>query len=463
MRNFGGGKSYFGGGSTKTRQPAKVKAEPKQKTVKKYHTNMTKPPAPSEHARLSPSSASRWMACPASLAMGESMPHKKSSSFFSDEGTAAHELAALILTNQAPVGYQDGYEATNGIFLTDQNIEYVDEYVRDVREYADGHEMLIETRIDYSHVIDVPDSFGTADVIILTADGEELQLHDLKFGRGVKVSAVKNKQLMTYALGALERFDIAGLVTRIRLGIHQPRISGISEWSLTRAELEEFGEDLKRGAQKAIAIADSGRPPEPNDFRVGDDQCRFCTAAAICPALGKHATELVVDGFVDLDAVEADTLKVQIIDGTRKLTSETNDTISALLKNVDLIEGWCKAIRQHATDEMMVGRKIPGFKLVQGKQGDRAWVDKKLAEKAIKGMRILKKHEMYKLALISPTVAEKLLKKGNPRRWNSLQSLIDRSEGGIHVAPEDDPRDAIVITPVVDSFADLDGDVEDFI
>ncbi|MGJ7321623.1 DUF2800 domain-containing protein, partial [Morganella morganii] len=69
----------------------------------------------------------------------------------------------------------------------------------------------------------------------------------------------------------------------------------------------------------------------------------------------------------------------------------------------------------------------------------------------------LKQDQMYSMKVISPTQAEKLIKKDSPRRWTKLEALITRSDGKPTVAPETDPRPALVINPETD-FDDVSDD-----
>jgi hypothetical protein len=170
------------------------------------------------HALLGASKAHRWMACPGSIALEHDLPD--TSSPHAEEGTRAHELAAAVLLQQT---------IAEGDFPAEM-ADHVNTYVDYVIRERTGHQLLIEQRVDYSDVIGVPNSFGTADCIILA--GDTIKIIDLKYGMGVRVDATENEQLMLYALGALETFGLLGEFTKAKLVIVQPRLDHISEWEV---------------------------------------------------------------------------------------------------------------------------------------------------------------------------------------------------------------------------------------
>jgi len=401
--------------------------------------------APTQHAKLSPSGAHRWMECPASVVMevGCYAPGSK----YADEGTAAHELAAWTLQDGAHrCDAYLGRLASNGWEIDEDMCNDVQTYVDNVLAFADGHLLLVEQPLPLGHLTGEAGAEGTGDAVVITSCGEEVQVHDLKYGRGNPVRADGNKQLKLYALGAVQKYAFLGDFKRARLIIHQPRItSAPSEWDIDAADLKAFGAEVESAATLAWQALALGPDKLPEDaFNPGTEQCRWCKAKGMCPALGRKVQSVVLGDFEELGPEEVAT-------ATQNLTKLTNQELAARMEAADLVEGWLKAVRATVEAKLLHGENVPGYKLVQGKQGNRAWSDKDGAEAALKSMR-LTIPEMYTLKLISPTQAEKLLKKENPRRWAKLQPLVSRSEGSPSVAAESDPRPALALTPVVDDF-----------
>lgn len=408
------------------------------------------------HAKYSPSSAHRWMVCPGSMALETLAPRaEEKPSEYAAEGTAAHELAAWVLTKNAPAAAYIGHQiqADGFTFTVDREMaDNVQAYADRVRDYAEDGELLVEQRMEFSEYVDHPEQFGTSDAVVLTSDGLEIQVHDLKYGRGVKVDAQDNQQAMLYALGALAEFGMVGDFLRVRVVIHQPRLNHVSEADYTIQELMEFAKKAKQGVERcedAIHYLEGNGNLRADYFNPGEDQCRFCPAKATCPALRKEVLAAVSDDFID----ETQPLAPQLEPALERTMD--NRLLGNLLGAVDLIEGFCKAIRAAAEVELLAGREVPGWKLVEGRRGSRRWGSEQEAEDMLKSMR-LKVEDMYDLKLISPTTAEKLHKAGaiGPRQWPRLQELITQAEGKPSVAPADDKRPALVMTAVEDDFDD---------
>ena len=203
----------------------------------------------------------------------------------------------------------------------------------------------------------------------------------------------------------------------MRLVIIQPRAGGISEWVITVDELAAYARTLLLAADR---VRQAQREGAGNYLTPGEKQCQWCRAKATCPAL-----------------------TAQVLEDVAALPEATPATeIAHLLPRLSMIEGWCKALRAEAERRLCAGIPISGFKLIEGKRGNRAWEKEADVEAMLKSMR-LKQAQMYQFKLISPTQAEKLLK-DQPKRWARLLAHITRKPGEPSLVPATDPHSALV-------------------
>ena len=375
------------------------------------------------------------MRCPGSVALEAAFPDQSSS--YAAEGTLAHTLASDFLEHPAGkhpsqrIGEKhdvDGFSFTVDAAMA----AYVDDYCRLVRDYGERGLLLVEQRVPIGHLTGEPGATGTSDAIVVDISNRVLFVIDLKYGMGVRVDA-DSEQLKMYALGALEQCEQLGEFDQVCMVIHQPRLNHVSEHWLEVGALMEFAEDVRLAA---VEVGDHEVPR----LEPGEKQCRFCKAKATCPALRAEVAD-IVSGSATLD-------EFLVPDMT------TGDNyLSMAMSKVELVEHWCKAVRAEVERRLLAGQPVDGFKLVEGKRGNRKWSSDDEAEKLFKSFR-LRQDEMYDYSLISPTKAEKLLK-DTPKRWERAEALISRAEGKPSVAPVTDKRPALAVQSVADDFRDL--------
>lgn len=421
----------------------------------------------SEHARFSPSKMHRIMTCPGSLAL-ESLVQDKTSAYAA-EGTAAHELLELCLTDGR--GYALAYEGR--VFVVEENGQrfefeadddmcgYVQEVVDQVRamiEAAEAYgwtvELLVEQKINTSSVVGIPDQFGTTDIILLARkDGiMRITVGDFKYGRGVPVYAHDeedghNPQLMTYGAGVYDLYAVAEDIELITLCIFMPRLGYMSTADVTPEEIEAFKAAAEAAAAQAEiekGLFDCDKDPASLTLRPAEKACQFCKAKAICPALAGKVQDVVGD-FEDLTEKTCEDVKRSALIDTA--------TLSRFMQYTDLVEMWCSAVRARVEAELFAGNTVPGYKLVEGRKGHRKWSDADEAENIMKSMR-LKQEAMYTMKLISPAQAEKVLKESE-KRWKRLAPLIMQPPGKPSVVAESDKRPALVLPNVADEFEDI--------
>ena len=426
-----------------------------------------------KHAKLGPSSTERWMNCPGSVPLSEGLLDE--SSRYAAEGTAAHFLAAYCLTSKTePEDYKgreillcvtpDGehFEAfcpvgnnsliTDQFMVEDEMVRAIDTYVSDIRRVAlaVNGDLHVEQRLSISHLTKEEDAAGTSDVVICAPD--KLIVVDLKYGQGVRVEAEGNKQLLMYAAAAYEKFGLIYDFKSVQLVIHQPRLDAVSEYSYSLEELEQFTQSVKVSVEnvtKAVEAYEAGAEDFSEYLHPSEDACRWCKAKAICPALADRVSQELGEMFEDLSEAQKTEEGVKA-----RVESIDVEALSLKAKSIELIEMFCKAVRGKVESLLLLGIAVPDFKLVQGKKGHRTWKNAEEAEAMMRSMR-LKEAEMYNRKLISPTDADKLLKKDSPKRWQRIVPLIEQRVGSPSVAPMSDKREALTMTHVADEMEDL--------
>lgn len=379
------------------------------------------------HAKLSPSSAHRWMMCPNSIPLAAMFPVEDTGSVYADEGSVAHHGADVCLSNRI-----NAIELLGRQFEHNGKLwEFTEEMVENVQVYLDyvrsiGGQVFSEQKLPIHTLTGEEGAHGTSDAVVLK--GDSIWICDLKFGRGERVEAQDNQQLLIYGLAAVREFELTTEIKHVHLVIIQPRLNHISEWALEIDDLECFAEDLAIATDLVDEAEDYvgiNGGLSPDLFNPGEKTCRWCPAKAHCPGIANQIVELF-DEYATIEPV-------------------TTPVLADLYAKVPMIRDWANAIEARVEQELNAGIDVPGYKLVEGRRGARKWTDPDAAASIMAG--VLDRSDLYEQTLISPTTAEKRLKKSTV--WGDLQLHITQATGKPTVAANDDPR------PAIQSFEDI--------
>lgn len=370
------------------------------------------------HAMLNASSSHRWLACPPSVKLSEQFADSPSQ--YAEEGTYLHELCELklhrYLGDMSPDVVDEQYARhRDSEFYTDEAESVTDEYVafcvetiEAVRAGCSDPLILIEHRLDYSAY--VPGGFGTGDLVIV-ADGV-LEVIDFKGGRGVRVDADRNSQLMLYALSALTEFDALYDIQSVRMTIVQPRLGGISTYETTPEALIRWAEDEVRPKAR---LAYEGK----GEFCAGE-HCRFCRARHTCRARSEYHMRLAERDFKAPDLL-------------------TDEEIADILPVAESLNNWVQDLIAYATKQAVEGKQWPGYKLVAGRS-----VRKYTSEvEVIRAATEAGYTDIYKTSLLGIGELEKRM--GRKTFQELLGKYIVKPAGAPTLVPEADSRRAISI------------------
>ena len=372
------------------------------------------------HAKLSASGAGRWATCPGSVQMEDGIPDNES--VYAKEGTLAHELSELKLKHYLdPKGF--GKRKLNAavkklkeneLYQTEMD-SYTDSYVDFIKEkalsYSSQPYIEIEKRVDFSKWVE--GGFGTCDCIII--QGNTLSIVDLKYGKGVPVSAEQNEQLILYALGAYEAFSLIYQIEHIEMNIVQPRLNNISSWTADLTELLLWGDYFKFQAEKAL----SGE----GELVPSAKACKFCKARDICTARAENNLTLEKEIHLNPNEIPKDKLYEYIARG-------------------EDIAKWVNDLKAYALNLCLAGEDVKGLKAVAGRTS-RSWSNQDEAlKKLINGG--IDEAIIYDKVPLTLAKLEKAL--GKEQFTNLVGDMVITSEGKPTLVFENDKRPSITNT-----------------
>lgn len=389
------------------------------------------------HALLSPSGAKKWLSCAASLACEKDIPNASGKAAVL--GTAMHTIAEVHL-NAYIRGTALPLEREVGAYVLDEGkgqikalispmkgaVLITADMIEQVRKYTDYCKPIIdvatyaklEMRVNLTEVLhpgyEGVETFGTADLVavqeLANTDEHMLIIGDLKTGRH-RVEAKENKQLMLYALGVYRRLKRRYNITVVRLVIFQPYAGGASEWDISVEGLELFAKFAQKRALLALDAYFRGKKNlKASDFKPSVDGCQWCRFSEQCAARTKTVNSVLAGELEDDFALEL-----------------TPEQLVAEYEKLPLLRQHIDKVEKAMSAALHSGKKVPGYKLVEGRPGNRAWKD---AEKVAE----LYGDKLTKEVLMTPTEAVKVIPE------EELKDFITRKPGAPCVATADDKR-----------------------
>lgn len=385
-------------------------------------------PTPTGHALLSPSSSHRWLHCTPSAMLESAEPSFHS--VYAEEGTEAHALAEIklsyMLGHISPDEYDTRFEhfRMTSKFYNQEFNEYVNAYCQEVmmivKEDYKGLDIKVylEEYVTFEDI--VPNGGGTSDVVIVGKDF--IHIVDLKFGKGVPVSAIGNPQLRLYALGAVKKHLRECSCNETKMTIIQPRLDDISTDFVNISELNDWAINFVK-PRAELAIAGKGE-------LVAGEHCKFCKMKGKCQKLADKQLAIAQAEFGEV--VENNMLEPSHM---------SPEVIARILDIAPKFIDWFKDVERYAASSAInEGKLIPGYKIVEGRSTriitDIDAVIEKLRTAGFKEEDYLKPIELLGITSLEKNIGKKL--------FNSLcEQYIIKPVGKPTLVPMADKRVAI--------------------
>lgn len=385
------------------------------------------------HMTFGGSSAYRWLRCPGSIKLCATLPPQVENEHMA-AGTRAHALLELAVRERRidVSEFEDVALRPNWPMFTADDIAAVQvalDYVNSILDRDPNHLLFVERQVALSD-----DVGGTADVVIYLPSTRTLHVVDYKHGRRY-VEADDNPQLKLYAAATMFGFTEAQ-VDVIYGTIIQPRAftgDPIRSAVYGPADLIAYSDDV----DAAVALArEPGAPLVP-----GDEQCHWCPASHICPALHKSVVS-VPDAAMSWMMAEPETDTVLTLPSPDRMRSNPA-ALADTLKAAWLLQSWIAAVEDAATAFATSGGVLPGFKLTD-KRPSRKWADPAAAQAWLAASTMLDEDDYAPRKLSSPAQVEKLVKAASGKDGvKALAEHVVKESSGLKLVPDTAKGDAV--------------------
>ena len=346
-----------------------------------------------KHYDFGSSTAKRTDNCPAWRVLSADLPRKPMGAA-AQFGTEVHEILEHIALGTVDIKDIDSLTSRG---LTERHVEMV-RAMWDATEAVFDQYGVEEFEPEVTGTA-AEDVGGTLDMIAFAKDGSAILL-DYKTGAGVQVDVENNSQILFAAWVCRENSSMAKELREVEnpVGvIIQPGLSGevqTKTWTFTAKDVDDFA------VHHRLAIEKAREGGEPNT----GEHCKFCPAATICPA--------------KTDAVR------------RALTMSPGQlaTLGEQMALTEQVLEWVTAVKERAEEQLQLGAKVPGYKLVD-KRAVEKWTDEKALVKA---------HPELLTKLATPAQARKL--------GFDTDGYTVKESSGTTIAKDTDKRAAVINT-----------------
>jgi hypothetical protein len=361
-------------------------------------------------------------------------------SVYSEEGTLAHSIVELkmkktFIEPKMPKSTFSGRlnKLKKNELYHEEMLEYTDNFIEIVQSIHIGlsdAKVFSEVKVSYSDY--APEGFGTADCIVIGTDRNTNELRlvviDFKYGKGERVTAEDNVQLMLYALGAYSEFGMVYDFDTVTMMIVQPRLEdGVTTWTIPLCEILDFGEYIKPIAEKAFR--------GEGEFVAGE-HCRWCKVKSTCKTRANKYLALE-------DAMSSALTSVNLMSPAE---------LGAVLKRGIGLMAWIRDLEEYALAEALKGVDVEGWKVVEGRS-NRKIVNVDGAFKVLNDNGF-EETMLYKREPLGITALESLV--GKKQLTALIHEFIEKPQGKPTLVVVEDKREAFVPSgSAIDDFKEV--------